>query len=140
MVTGFISSGVQGCNYGCMVKYWSTQKLMTALGAALFHDFFTFPPSIVSPPKPFHNFSVLSFVRVGSCCTAGCVRCPVLLFLPLFSLQIDVLSSWKSTGKKWGKRDTWWRTAERGTGCRKSLATSGSECKSLPFLLKAARS
>jgi len=64
-----------------MVKYWSTQKLTAMLGATLFLEFFTFTPSVSSPPKPFHNFPCCHLLEPGPAESLGCVCCPILVFL-----------------------------------------------------------
>ena len=62
VVPVFIASRARGCNCSCggMVKYWSMQRLMVILGAALSLEIFTFAPSIGSSPKPIHNLQLHS--------------------------------------------------------------------------------
>lgn len=110
VVPMFIASRAWGCNwsYGHTVKYWSVQRLMVILGATPFLEIF-FPSALLQNPFTICNFVLVCRSQVQLYCW---LRLPSHHLVSVALLFGNVVSSLKSTGKKWWKLETrhsWWR-------------------------------
>lgn len=86
------------CSNGCIVKYWSMQRLIVILGATLFLEIFTFTPSISSPPKPFHNSLHCHLLEPGPAASAV----PSSYFCRSSLWKSTCFPLWKAQKKKGG--------------------------------------